>query len=243
MHSTFQYNSICWTLTSALVMLCKHSLHPCYCNSVHMCFSWCNRLYCKRNIRRCHLQRLKVYFFYLEHLTQAAGLTHAVLVVGKRSCLLSQILSSPELAVKKVASVFSQYRVCYGRGSRAYLRPVMAFPGPRTCPGTTVSKTNAEHRNVALARGNSLANIQSLFSFCFVLSLSSSCPVDLQFCLWFPLWLRWASGSLACFWNRRSFLWVNWSHDVELEAGFCVVCHQGRPSWSVGGWECVGCVN
>lgn len=56
-----------------------------------------------------------------------------------------------------------------------YLRPVMAFPGPFTYPGTGVSKTNAGHRNAAFVRGNS----QSLL-VCFVLSLSSSCPVNLS---------------------------------------------------------------
>lgn len=58
------------------------------------------------------------------------------------------------------------------------------------------------------------------FWVCFVLSLSSSCPVNLQFCLWFPLWLHVASGSLACSRTLRSFVWVNWNCDMELESHF-----------------------
>lgn len=101
---------------------------------------------------------------------------------------------------KNVACGFSQCDVCYCQEG-----PVMVFQGlfKTTCPTTEVSKSNARYRNVAL----SLANIQSIV-VCFELSLPSSCPVNLHFCLWFPLWLHRAPSRLACSWNHRRFLWV-----------------------------------
>lgn len=101
---------------------------------------------------------------------------------------------------KNVACGLSQCDVCYCQEV-----PVMVFQGlfKTTCPTTEVSKSNAGYRNVAL----SLANIQSIV-VCFELSLPSSCPVNLHFCLWFPLWLHGAPSRLACSWNHRRFLWV-----------------------------------
>lgn len=146
---------------------------------------------------------LGVCVFYPEYITQTAEPTHAALVVGKRWSLLSWTLRTLNWRVhseKNVACGFSQCDVCY-----CLEGPVMVFQGlfKTTCPTTEVSKSNARYRNVAL----SLANIQSIV-VCFELSLPSSCPVNLHFCLWFPLWLHRAPSRLACSWNHRRFLWV-----------------------------------
>lgn len=206
------------TLTRVVVMLSKHSPHPCYCNSMHMCFQWRNYQYGRGNIRRCHLQRHKVCVFLSGTSYTNSWANSRCSCCGKEVILL--VTDPPKPSAHRgekgaVCCVFFPPFVTCTRISR----PVMAFPGLCTYRGSDVSKANAGHRNAALVRGTSLANIQS-FLVCFVLSLSSSCPVNLQFCLWFPLWLHWASGSLACSRNHRSFLWVNWNHGMELEAQF-----------------------
>lgn len=90
-----------WTLTPVVVILSKHLWHPGYCNTMHICFEWCNELYGQANIRRCHLQSHKVYVSYLRHLSQTAEPTHADIAVGKRWSVLSRNLTEPRLVLQK----------------------------------------------------------------------------------------------------------------------------------------------
>lgn len=92
------------------------------------------------------------------------------------------------------------------------------FANLRKCPffwWLSISTCFIKAKKTIQAQRHSLAIIQ-IICVCFVLSLSSSCPGNLQFCLWFPLWLHWASGRLAWFWNHRHFLWVNWNPSMLI---------------------------
>lgn len=99
----------------------------------------------------------------------------------------------------------------------------MAFPALFTCTQSEVSKTNVRHRNGAL----SLANIHSIL-VCFVLSLSSWCPGNLLLCLWFPLWLLWASLG----WHGLETTDVFFELTGILTCSFYKVCHYSCPSLS-----------
>lgn len=108
-----------WTLTLAVVILSKHFWHPGYCNTMHICFEWCNDLYGQGNIVWCHLQSLKVCVSYLQHLSQTAEATHADIAVGKRGSFLSRNLADPQLILKKepvcfpnTLFVMARKRVC-----------------------------------------------------------------------------------------------------------------------------------
>lgn len=108
-----------WTLTLVVVILSKHFWHAGYCNTMHICFEWCNELYGQANIRRCHLQSHKVYVSYLQHLSQTAEPTHADIAVGKRWSVLSRNLTEPRLVLEteplcfpNTLFVMARKRVC-----------------------------------------------------------------------------------------------------------------------------------
>lgn len=152
--------------------------------------------------------------FNPQHLKQTAEPTHAALAVGKRRSFLSRNLRNLRVQSEKKKepacfpnTVFVMTRKCMCIWGLWWLFHAEGLMFQRLTHGTKCGTCERQWS----CKHSELSSLRSL---------SSSCPVNLQFCLWLPLLLHWASGSLACSPNHRSFLWVNWNHGMELEAHF-----------------------